>query len=360
MKQLEAPRTIIDNPDSVFGYFAWPSVVRLADGTLAACSGFRLRHLCPFGKAVISYSRDDGKSWTRPAPVIDTPLDDRDAGLCADGDRVIFTSFNNPPGDQLRWAGDSVRGGDFGANVKLMLACVEAVPADACDKYLGATYRISHDGGYTFGDLKKSPVTGPHGPFRADDGRIIWVGRTFAESGVPDGDRIACAVLDDEENFKLISRVPACRDAYGDMTPYEPHALQLPNGRILVAIRVERGGEHPLFSVCLSHSDDGGRSFSVPRLILPPLAGSPPHLYLTSKGALVLSYACRHGNRGIRARVSYDGGETFGEEILLTENAPSPDLGYPATVERLDGSLLTVWYEREEKFAVIKQMIWTL
>ena len=53
-------------------------------------------------------------------------------------------------------------------------------------------------------------------------------------------------------------------------------------------------------------------------------------------------------------------GETFGEEIKLTENALSNDLGYPATVERKDGTLLTIWYEREEKYAVIKQMIWKL
>ena len=67
MRIIEQPKTIIDNPDSIFGYFAWPTVARLYDGTLAAvCSGFRLRHICPFGKAVISYSRDDGKKTYVP------------------------------------------------------------------------------------------------------------------------------------------------------------------------------------------------------------------------------------------------------------------------------------------------------
>ncbi len=58
--------------------------------------------------------------------------------------------------------------------------------------------------------------------------------------------------------------------------------------------------------------------------------------------------------------MSKDGGETFGEEIKLTENAPSSDLGYPATIQRKDGSLLTIWYEKENNFSIIKQMIWTL
>ncbi len=30
--------------------FMWPSIARLADGRLiAVCSGFRLKHVCPFG-----------------------------------------------------------------------------------------------------------------------------------------------------------------------------------------------------------------------------------------------------------------------------------------------------------------------
>ena len=88
---------IMEKPDSVHNYFAWPSVTTLRDGTLAAvASGFRFDHVCPFGKSVIAYSYDEGKSWSEPAPVIDTILDDRDAGILNFGEKdVIFTSFNN-------------------------------------------------------------------------------------------------------------------------------------------------------------------------------------------------------------------------------------------------------------------------
>lgn len=362
MKIIESPRTIIDNPDSVFGYFGWPSVARLKDGTLAAvCSGFRLRHICPFGKAVISYSRDEGKSWTRPAVVIDTPLDDRDSGICVDGDRVIITSFNNRPQDQLNWISNCLRSGDFGPNVKLMMAYVGAMPEDSCDKYLGSVYKISRDGGYTFGELKKSPVSSPHGPFKTNDGRIMWVGREFEYKDpkeIKDYSHVSCAVMNENEDFEIISNIPPCVDENGVGFACEPHAIQLGSGRILVAIRVQRSGEHPLFTVYLCHSDDGGYTFTTPEKILPDSAGSPPHFLMTENGELVMSYACRSGNCGIRAKISRDGGETFGDEIKLTENAPSPDLGYPASVELKDGSLLTIWYEREEKFSVIKQMIW--
>ncbi len=63
-------KTIIQNPDSKFNYFAWPSLARLHDGTLAAvCSGFRIGHVCPFGKVVMAKSADDGKTWSRPCVV---------------------------------------------------------------------------------------------------------------------------------------------------------------------------------------------------------------------------------------------------------------------------------------------------
>lgn len=90
-------KVIMSNQGSRHNYFGWPTAARLQNGKIAvAASGFRRRHVCPFGKAVISYSDDDGETYTLPAPVIDTVLDDRDGGILAFGDSgVIITSFNN-------------------------------------------------------------------------------------------------------------------------------------------------------------------------------------------------------------------------------------------------------------------------
>jgi len=49
-----------------------------------------------------------------------------------------------------------------------------------------------------------------------------------------------------------------------------------------------------------------------------------------------------------RARLSADGGHTWGEEIILRDDAPSGDLGYPASVEREDGTIVTVYYQQRE------------
>ena len=66
MKRLNAgPKKILcANDASPFNYYAWPSITRLPDGALAiAAAGLRLEHICPFGKGVICYSRDEGETW---------------------------------------------------------------------------------------------------------------------------------------------------------------------------------------------------------------------------------------------------------------------------------------------------------
>ena len=109
MEQLKilAQNTVMQNRDSLHSYFGWPTVARLQDGRLAAvASGFRRTHVCPFGKAVISYSEDGGRTWSAPSPIIDTPLDDRDAGILPFGENsVIVTSFNNSVEFQRTWLG---------------------------------------------------------------------------------------------------------------------------------------------------------------------------------------------------------------------------------------------------------------
>jgi len=56
---------ICSMPNDRFGYFGWPSVARMDDGTLiAGASGLRYRHVCPWGKTVLFFSKDDGKTWS--------------------------------------------------------------------------------------------------------------------------------------------------------------------------------------------------------------------------------------------------------------------------------------------------------
>lgn len=56
-------KTVMSNPDSIHHYFGWLTVKRLKNGKIVvSASGFRLAHVCPFGKGVTSFRYDGGKS----------------------------------------------------------------------------------------------------------------------------------------------------------------------------------------------------------------------------------------------------------------------------------------------------------
>jgi hypothetical protein len=182
------PTVIMSNEDGRHKYFAWPTVTRLKNGRIAAvASGYRLSHICPFGKTVISFSEDEGKTYTRPAPVIDTPLDDRDGGILAFGESgVIVTSFNNTANMQRSHLNNryNLAGEGEEAQKKLMTeyrsAYLDYITPEDEEKYLGSTFRVSFNNGTSFGPLYRCPVTSPHGPLERENGDIIWVGRTFS------------------------------------------------------------------------------------------------------------------------------------------------------------------------------------
>lgn len=347
------PKTIMSNPNSSHGYFAWPTAVLLQNGKIAVgASGFRIEHICPFGKAVISYSNDGGETYTPPAPVIDTPLDDRDAGICSFGEKgVIFTSFNNSADMQRQHNKDNA----------YVQSYIDTITKADEEKYLGSLFRISNDCGVTFGRIFRSPVTSPHGPTQLKDGTVLWAGTNFDD--IFGG--IEVRRLDTESGETELTGKITASDK--NVVLNEPHIIELPNGRLICHIRGENaelfsGGNEKLFTVFQSVSDDGGKTWSEPEMLLDETGGAPPHLILLSSGVLLSTYGRRKLPYGIMAMISFDGGESWEKDIRIYENTTSDDLGYPSTVELPDGTLLTVFYaaESEEKPCVIMQQKWKI
>lgn len=93
-----------------------------------------------------------------------------------------------------------------------------------------------------------------------------------------------------------------------------------------------------------SYSDDGGRTWVAP--FPTPLWGFPPHLLLLSDGRVLCSYGYRRPPFGQRACISADGiSWDVSREIILRDDAPNGDLGYPASVELEPGKILTIYYQ---------------
>ena len=61
-------------------------------------------------------------------------------------------------------------------------------------------------------------------------------------------------------------------------------------------------------------------------------------------GRLVVTYGYRAEPYGIRARISSDEGATWNDEVVLRSDGGTWDLGYPRTVQRPDGKLVTAYY----------------
>ncbi len=324
----------VNEPDPFPGYggfVGWESPLRLRDGTwLVAFSAGYWHASAPTpllyapaeldeyhrlgmpagidaprgGRAMLTRSRDEGRAWSKPVTLIDTPADDRHPSLVELPDGALLCSFF------------TYTGGDFRRN-----------PALA---YRARTTR-SLDGGRTWDEPRGLPS-----PFLADetdgpllvcpDGAVLMAVNGPPADGGPD--QIGVFRSDDAgASWRLLSTVRA------DHPLEEPGLARLPDGRLVMVARPEG-------DICWSR--DGGRTWTAPTGIGMRLYA--PSLYALRDGTLV----CLHGSYapgapGLRAILSRDGGATW--------IAPAPDhgflvdasYGYGKAMELPDGALFITY-----------------
>lgn len=333
----------------------WPSVTRLNDGRIAlAYSGGRLSHICPFGRVEISYSSDEGRHWSPGAPVLDTPLDDRDAGIVSWGDRTVLTSFNNTI-DFQRKCLEKWQEAWSSEERAFLSAYLSSLLPDTESKNLGSLVSLSSEGEH-FEPFIRVPVTSPHGPLPLLDGRLFYAGKAFSGNqtwtDTPFGKGLYTTFTWNGKEWSPPSALPEAKG----FSLYEPSAVEYEKGHILLAVRAHREEK---MTILLSDSRDGGENFSPFRET--GICGSPPHL-CKKESAVIMTYGRRIQPYGIRARVSFDAGKSWGEEIVLRKDGLDWDLGYPASLVLSDGNLLTVYYmkARGEKLPEIQYTIWTI
>ncbi|MBC8288880.1 MAG: exo-alpha-sialidase, partial [Planctomycetes bacterium] len=324
-------------------YHGWPTLTRRKNGELILVwSGGRELHVCPFGRVDLMRSHDNGETWSFPRTVIDGPIDDRDAGVLetAKGTLLVttFTSLAYEPG-LVKAQADAKAGKANWDEAKLTrwLAAHNRIPAGQRRKQLGNWMIRSTDGGLTWSERFRVPLNSPHGPIQLKDGRILYAGKAlWTEEG-----RIGVATSEDDgETWKWLATIPTRKgDDPGQY--HELHAAETPSGRIIAQIRnhnTQTSGE-----TLQSHSDDGGKTWSVPKTT--GVWGYPSHLLRLRDGRILMSHGHRRGPIGNQARLSKDDGRTWSKPIVISSDAKSSDLGYPTTAVLADGSLVTIWHE---------------
>ena len=340
---------VFQKEDGPFRYNAWSTICRDEKGRLyVAWSGERVQHVCPFGKNLMAVSDDGGETWTCPMIINDTWLDDRDAGICSMGDgKLIMSYFNNKKYvylDQL----PRIAAGTEEYSKAMTMAYVDEYNRMPEDFYhYGSFTRVSLNGGNTWEKANRAPVSSPHGPIMKADGKLIWMGVAFAGEFGDSGDVLVVESDDMGKSWKLLAKIDVPRDMVvhgntGDALEFcEPDIEELEDGTLLGCIRVQGKSDNYL-EMCQTISKDGGKTWT--KAVNMGLCGAPPHYLRLRDGRIVLTYSRREAPSGIRAVVSCDGGNTWGEEIILS-SAPNRDLGYPSSVELDDGSIVTVFYK---------------
>ena len=286
-EKLQAEHGVVaDYADEFFGYFGWPTVARMEDGTLiVSSSGLRNYHVCPFGRTVICRSSDDGRTWTSPRVINDTPLDDRDSGIISLGGRKLLVT----------WFSVDARGAKP-SEYEMGLSPQDAerwrqglsnMTDEATERYGGSWVRTSDDGGLTWGEPVRVPVSSPHGPNRLANGDLVYLGKTVAPDEIGQVMNTGSIGLvrsgDGGRTWTPLSSVPL-PDGLDVEYSHEPHVVELGDGRLLGLIRYDPnhhdyGNRQPGqtdFQMCQTVSNDGGKTWS--RAEVMDFHGSPPHL----------------------------------------------------------------------------------
>lgn len=338
-------RTIANQPAY---YPGWPTLARRKSGELlAAYSGGREAHVCPFGRVELIRSGDGGRSWSWPQVVMDTPIDDRDAGVLeTPKGTLLITTFTSLAYQRVR---SEAKGWDPEKTARWD-SVERATTAEQRRALLGAWMLRSTDGGMTWSAPYRAPVTSPHGPVALRNGRLLYAGKAYPGEG-----RIGvCESQDDGVTWKWLASIPA-RDGDSHENYHELHAVEAADGRLIAQIRNHNKANER--ETLQSESFDGGKAWTEPRAI--GVWGLPSHLLRLRDGRLVMSYGYRRSPRGNHARISEDHGRTWSEPVILSDDGTG-DLGYPSTVELANGELLTLWYEARGGKSELRLARWSL
>lgn len=323
--------------ESTSAYTAWPAVARAGDGAILVLYTESDEHMGPDGRILGQRSTNEGRTWSDPFVVYDTPLDERESGLTALSDGSLIAHFWSTFHSRESY-GRMPDGSYFQETIDAWIEQVEGEEYLAAEPLRGSHVARSTDGGLTWSDVVDGPDT-IHGGIELSDGTLLVASYRRSRDFVT---LHKATRWDGPWN-----RIAEVRSPDDSLRFGEPSVLQLPTGRVIMMMRAT---PKPYSNVddrsvlWETYSDDGGLTWVDPYPT--PLWGFPPDLTLLDDGRVFVAYGHRRPPYGQRAALSSDGITWRKEdEIILRDDAPNEDLGYPASVQLRDGAVLTVYYQ---------------
>jgi hypothetical protein len=330
-------------------YCAWPSLARTSEGDLVVLFTRSEEHLGPDGAILLSRSTDNGRTWLRPVVVVDSPIDDRESGITTLRDGCILGHFWSTRHTAESYA--KLPPNAYGRDVlERWIAMVERPEYRNREKTSGAWSSVSCDGGRTWSALARGHDS-VHGGIELSAGGLLLA--SYRETR----DSITVHAADSVTGpWRHIASLAPLRPE--SLSFGEPHLLQLQSGRVIMMMRATThpyNDQDPRCVLWESYSDDDGKTWVTPYAT--SLWGFPPHLVLLSDGRVLCTYGYRRPPYGQRACLSSDGVTwSLREELILRDDAPNGDLGYPASIELERGVILTVYYQPNVLPGTIQRM----
>ncbi len=208
----------------------------------------------------------------------------------------------------------------------------------------GGTSRISvsYDRGKTWRGPFRLPVFGCQGVMGRTDYIVngpedCLLSLTATKSDGKEGRPIAVQTVDGGLTWKLLAFIGPEPHGYAVM----PSSVRVSCTDLVTTLRIR---DFPRRWIDAYVSHDNGHSWS---FLSTPVAdtgeGNPPSLVRLADGRLALTYGYRAKPYCIEARLSKDQGRTWSKAFVLRGNGGSQDIGYPRSVVRSDGTIVTVY-----------------
>jgi Neuraminidase (sialidase) len=283
-------------------------------------------HIGVGGRLDLVRSEDAGATWSEPSVIVDSDKDDRNPafGRASDGTLVMAYHWQAGYDDDGKWSP-----GPYKQDTK---------------------FTLSHDNGVTweepeFLNIELQRGNSPFGKIFKDDDGVLYMPIYGAKNPEP-GVRIS---FDTTYTFLVTSKDNG--KSWSDIIEVakglnEADYLILPNKEWLCAARSQKRDEQAIY---LCRSADQGKTWSEP-IRITEAKEHPPDLTMLSDGTLLLIFGVRHEPFSIQGMVSRDLGHTWlNTRLLLADNLPGTDIGYPSTVRLSNGRIITVYYRAGKK-----------